>query len=91
MYHYSLTTLTNLMTLGRFERVAGDEIVRSVFRRSGSAEAPGYTNDREDVLLALHEAERRLGQLNPRALLRSTIRRSGLLPLARRVTQRLGL
>ncbi len=58
-YHFTLTTLKNLLHKNGFELVVGDETIRSVFRPSAAPprDVP-LTNDHADVLAYLHRAER---------------------------------
>jgi SAM-dependent methyltransferase len=88
-YHFRLATLTNLIACHGFERVAGDELVRSVFQVGDRPETnlSAWQDDRASVLLALREAERRRQTFHPKAALRRTLQRAGLIPWARRVVR----
>ena len=97
-YHFSLVTLTNLLAGHGFERLAGDELVRSAFRLSDRPAAasqawqarPAWQDDRVAVLGALAEAERQRRALHPKAALRGALVRTGLFPLARRAARWFG-
>lgn len=88
-YHFSLTTLTNLMAVNGFELLAGDERVRSVFRVADDPPAD-WGDDRAAAVESLRLAERRRHDFHPKAAVRVALQRFGLLPLARRVKSWLG-
>jgi SAM-dependent methyltransferase len=59
VYHFSLTTLTNLLALNGFERIAGDEVVRAAFRKvQGPGQQEGFVDDSAAVLRYLRWTER---------------------------------
>ena len=94
-YHFSLVTLTNLLAGHGFERIAGDDLVRSAFRVSdlpvaGTKADRAWEDDRAAVLRSLAEAERRRREFHPKAALRGALVRTGLFPLARRAARWFG-
>lgn len=92
-YHFSLATLTNLLVSHGFERVAGDELVRSAFRVSERSVTTGWQawqDDRSAVIRALADAERRRLAFHPKAALRRVVQSMGLYPLVRTALRWLG-
>lgn len=58
-YHFTLTTLRNLLRKNHFEMIVGDETIQSVFRPStASPTALSFTNDYTEVLAYLRRVER---------------------------------
>ncbi|MGH8481710.1 MAG: class I SAM-dependent methyltransferase [Nevskiaceae bacterium] len=57
-YHFSLTTLTNLLARNGFALVAGDESVNAVFRQGAPAAAFVPRNDHDATVAYLKNAER---------------------------------
>jgi SAM-dependent methyltransferase len=68
-YHFSLTTLTNLLRLSGFALVVGDESIRAVFRRATLADRNTestkavFFNDYDPVRVYLYGIEKRRNQL----------------------------
>ena len=59
VYHFTLTTLKNLLQKNGFELLFGDEVVRSVFRKSNSSVYnAGIVNDYDAVLQYLYRREK---------------------------------
>jgi len=48
-YHFTLTTLKNVMRIGGFSMVRGDERIWSIFRRSTETDPREYESDYEEV------------------------------------------
>ena len=57
-YHFTLTTLTNLMKVGGFSMVCGDEKIWGIFKKSIKTSSVNYANDYEDVMTFLMQMER---------------------------------
>ena len=57
-YHFTLTTLTNMMAAAGFVRVCGDERIWSLFQPSQDVGQRGYDNDYGDVMAYLRLMER---------------------------------
>jgi len=58
-YHFTLTTLKNLLRKNHFDMITGDETIQSVFRPSTAPlDAPSFTNDYTEVLTYLRRVER---------------------------------
>ena len=97
-YHFTLTTLTNLLEKSDFELVAGTEDVRSVFRKARSTSTPEIRRDYAQALRYLNRAER-LRKIIPftpagclrafRSGLRKVLQAAGVYDLARRLYRRI--
>ena len=81
-YHFSLTSLTNLLRLSGFALVVGDESIRAVFRREILADSdtestkPKFHTDYAAVRAYLNRIEKRRNQLRNRLL---SVSRAGLI------------
>jgi SAM-dependent methyltransferase len=57
-YHFTLTTLKNVMRIGGFSMVRGDERIWSIFGRSTETDPREYESDYEEVMAFLRRMER---------------------------------
>lgn len=57
-YHFTLTTLKNLMGVAGFDMVQGDERIWSLFRQSTKGYLRNYENDYADTMIFLKRMER---------------------------------
>lgn len=95
LYHFTLKTLTNLLQRNGFELVAGNEVIRSVWKKGETR--PGITSDYQSVRNYLVLTERFRRPLAAKALLNLKclqaagffLRKLGLYGMGRRVYRKL--
>ena len=58
-FHFSLTTLNNLMSENNFDLIQGDEFIRSIFRPKIESEFKSFKNDYHSALDYLNRTEKK--------------------------------
>lgn len=92
LYHFTLSTLCNIMKKYGFELIYGDEVVRAIFKKAPANARVEYKNEAKPIdnfLIALERKQMRPAMKAVRPLFRFVLRFKGLMRFARTIYRKL--